>query len=233
MRDEGKRMGKRILLVLVATTILMLGAGTASSLVVSAELNGAESDFASSGTLTAGDTIVLDIRVSNPALDTFRSMFVSLVFDSTELQYSTASLFPILVEESCTGSGCTPGSLIPLGISAGQLQKPNDPESLGTGAEAWVNSLVHTTSDPAGASGPGGEIASRLTFEVLTGLSSVTLSMALTPGDTITDENLDEFAGPLSLNGIVVTPEPGTAVLLGLGLLGLGRQTRTGSPRSV
>lgn len=222
-----RRTHRRIGLILASAAILVLGAGAAKSIVVTTELNQGLSDFASSATLTAGDTIALDVRVFNPALDSFDAMFASLVFDSTQLQYLGAVLFPILVEETCVGTECTTKSLMPI-VGGGQLEKPNDPESLGTGSEAWVNSLVHT--NPESAAGPGGEVANRLFFEVLTGLSSATFGMALTAGDIILDGNNAAFTGPLSLNGIVVTPEPGTAVLLGLGLLGLGRWPRARRP---
>ena len=165
-------------------------------------------------------------RVRRTFTPQFKKDAVEMVYDATQLQYIGAELFDILVEDSCTGSGCTPARLSPI-VGGGQLEKPNDPASLGSGTEAWVNAFVHTNID--GASGPGGEVATRMSLQVLADLSSVTIDMALTPGDTITDENLVEFAGPLSLNGIVVTPEPGTALLMGLGLLALGVRTRSES----
>ena len=216
-------MRKNFGLSLIASAVLFFSTTTASGLTLWTEVNSAGSTFANPGVLTAGDVIVLDVRASNPGQDIFKSMFVSLVYDATELQYIGAELFDILVEDSCTGSGCTPARLSPI-VGGGQLEKPNDPASEGTGTDAWVHAFVHANID--GASGTGGEIATRMTLQVLANLTSVTIDMALTPGDTITDENLVEFAGPLSLNGIVVTPEPGTALLLGLGLLALGLRGR-------
>jgi hypothetical protein len=219
-------MRKNLGLSWIASAILFFGTTTASGLTLWTELNFANSSFANPGVLTAGDVIVVDTRASNPDQDIFKTMFVSLVYDASELQYVGAELFDILVEDSCPGF-CTPARLGPI-VGGGQLEKPNDPASLGTGTEAWVNGFVHTNID--GASGLGGEVATRMTLQVLSNLTSVTIAMALTPGDTITDENLMEFAGPLSLNGIVITPEPGTAVLLGLGLICLGhRSQRRGS----
>jgi hypothetical protein len=47
------------------------------------------------------------------------------------------------------------------------------------------------------------------------------VDVALAPGDTIGGAGGSTFAEPVIVNGFTFVPEPGTPVLLGLGLVGL------------
>jgi hypothetical protein len=88
-----------------------------------------------------------------------------------------------------------------------------------------------------GTNGQGPDVVAQLGFTVLPGGANsgpLRFEVIIEPNsDTIAGPMGAEFAGPISLgSAMFVIPEPGTALLVGLGLIGLGvagRRERQGA----
>jgi len=208
--------------ILIATVIATATAQSARALDFSLTLDRPNSSFASATSLTAGDVFTVLAHASNPNQDAFVAIFLSLVHESLEIQPTGGARFDILTEASCTGFLCQPATLSPVAISP-TLIKANSPSVLNTGTEAWAQMIAHVRvpvgSNIQGASGPGGEIAAKISFQVMQDLPSTTLSLASTSGDDIgivLGGGVESYTGPLTLGSLTIIPEPGTATLLGL-----------------
>ncbi len=180
--------------------------------------------------LTPGDIVAVGIVVENAPRDAIEGLFTSLVVDDDQVRLLGGGFVDILSEDSCTGFACTPKALRP-GIPA-PINKPNSPRSQGTGTEQWVQALAHSIQ--SGTTGSGPDFAGLIGFTVQDrgALDRVEFVMALTPGDVIFSPGGVLFAGPINFSSAVINiPEPGTALLVGVGLIGLiaaGRRPEAG-----
>ena len=222
------RKRKNVIIGLIASLLLVFST-TANALDIDAVFNLANSTTANAPTvnssqdwtldLTAGDVIAFDVFVSNGAEDVVQAVFASLVTDSTQMTFLGGAFSNILTEATCVGFFCSPATLTP-GI-AKPVSKPNDPQTLGTGTTEWIQAVAHT--NPTGANGAGPDSAVLLAYQYAGagGFDLVNIDAAITAGDAVAG------AGSVSVSGSVINvPEPGTALLMGLGLFGLGAAGR-------
>jgi len=230
-------MRKNVLISLIAGMALMVS-GAASALTLDARINtgagsapivSGDGGQTATGVLTAGDVIGIEIFVDNPTADIVTAIFSTLTWDGTQVAFLGGGFTGSILTGTCAGFSCVAPSLGP-GIGAPTL-KPLSPFGQATGDTDWLQVLAHT--NPGGTSGAGpDQVTVTMGFQVLAGgagTGEVAFGMIIEPNsDTVAGAGGGAFLGPINLAGAVVNPipEPGTALLMGLGLMGLGAAGR-------
>ena len=213
---------------LLAAALLLFGAASASAFAVNM--------VASTPTtgLTKSDTVIVDVFLdSDGPISIFSVAVVSS--DPSALLYDGAAsaALPTNPGSGKRASNGSQSSYIlyeAVGRSRNYLkplQTPYfvtfPPETVGT---EQVN--IHYTENALGttnATGNGVYIATLL-FHIVADFTTANLSLAFTTsnliqaGTVVVDPNLIGLSAPITLTGVV--PEPTTALLIGLGVLGLG-----------
>ena len=231
--------------MLVTRLIIMLAVGSlaaasANALDFNADINagstvvanGITIDSAGNGTadLSDGDTIAVEVFVSNVPQDVITAIFASLTFDSVELTFLGGAYANILTADTCVGFLCSPATLTP-GIP-NPILKPNSPLALTTGTEDWVQAVAHTNVAGTDGAGVPPDSAIVLAFSVIgnLGTAPITIGMELTPGDAIGD--IGGLSEVTTFDSVTINvPEPGmlAASMASLGTVGLiaaGRRRR-------
>jgi hypothetical protein len=157
-------------------------------------------------TAAVGDFIEISLTVSNPGADSVESLFTFVNVDLGVVNTANAAAAPILAEGF---GGSTLGTLAGYGDQAvGQ-------------APGTLVGLAHgSTSGTSEAAGP--DLATVIRFQVV-GTGTFQLSQSLS-GNSVINGGAD--APDLGPGYLVVVPEPGTALLMGLGLAGLAAAGR-------
>jgi len=159
-----------------------------------------------------GDTLVLNITWAVDAGDMFTLIDPALTFNGSVQSFNAA------------GSTETPAALMQgyasfAPIATGDIALV--PPYLANG---WEKANTTPVTAPC-VYGPGGSCTSMGTAAfVLTGLPgliAVEPGLGVPGGTTITDNNFNDIVGLSNLGTFTIVPEPTTASLLGLGLLGL------------
>jgi hypothetical protein len=198
----------------------VLGVFTDSTLATSVAGTTIDPDGdAATAPLTAGHMILIEIEVSNPAAETIQVIFATLVVQGDQISHSLGTLVPPTMLK---GPGPSDQSLVNVG--SGGL-KTGGPGQWGDHVGLWVSAPAYALQ--AGANGTGPD-AIQILFVVAEGLAIgdfVTFEMGMTAGDAI-EGPAGSISTTFSSTVIQVIPQPGTALLIGLGLIGLGARQR-------
>jgi len=212
---------------LITAVVLVFGASSASALALDANIAGifTDSTFATplpgavidgsgdeaTATLAAGQGIIITIDVSNAPADLISGIFATLTVQGDQLNLLGAVPVAAIL---AGGTLFMPTNLGNIGSGA---VKGNSPNAFGTAGDVWVQALAYGAA--AGTIGAGPDLAAVQLFFVVTGASGgdqVDFTFGLTAGDAI-----DAGSGTTFNGAVINVPEPGTALLMGLGLIGL------------
>jgi hypothetical protein len=198
--------------LLVAGALFFFSASSASALAIS--LGGLDA------TAAPGGTVSVTVSIDTEALTGITLLSVGVLFDDTKLTYNKAasSATSYALFGGRTGNGFLQASSLCGGY-------PTD----GTACSLRVNTTNQVNIDYVSASLTGGTqevgswTAATLVFDVIgtSGTAAISLSTS-DPGNTIALAGGAQGTATLSGAGVVNIPEPTTALLIGLGLAGLG-----------
>jgi hypothetical protein len=175
----------------------------------------APSGDTAAGPFAPGNIVVIGIDVANPAAETIQSIFASLVVQGDQISGSPGTILP---PEMLKGPGPSDPSLVNLNSGAVKM----GPSSYGSPGQVWVQAVSYALQ--AGANGTGPDTI-QILFELGPGVTVgdfVTFDMGFTAGDSVAGPSSTTFSSAV----IQVIPEPGTTLLIGLGLVGLGARRR-------
>jgi len=188
---------------LLATALVVFAAGSASAIGLT--LAGANGQLVGVGD-SVTVTVTLDADVTGIVL-----ISTGVLFDDTILSYNQ-------------GASSSPTYILYVNGKTPYMTPATNPPELRIGTTNQVNVDWTATSLTAGSGGTGVELLATLVFDVIAvgdGVADIGLSIT-SPG------NIVQLAGGINTTatlrgaGTVITPEPTTALLVGLGLLGLG-----------
>lgn len=160
--------------------------------------------------LLVGDQIVINFTVDNPNGEAVQQIFTTIMFDTSVVAVTNVLNLPSILGD-------------PLNPFAPSIALVSAPEQKLLEADGTWIGLAYGGLNAA--SGPGG-LAMQLTMTVV-GAGSFDLTHLLQGTDLTIIDGIDlvpgdsaglSFGSPISISAI---PEPGTAVLMGLGLMGL------------
>jgi len=207
--------------LLVAGALFFFSASSASALAIS--LGGLDATAAAGTTGSVSVTVTIDAG----ALTGITLLSVGVLFDDTKLVYNKglSSVASYALFGGRSGNGFLQASSLCDGYPS--------PGGFGTNSGACsirVNTTNQVNVDYVSASLSGGTqevgswLAATLVFDVLPATSG-TAAISITtssPGNTIALAGGAQGTATLSGSGVVNIPEPTTALLIGLGLAGLG-----------
>ncbi|MFP6628916.1 MAG: PEP-CTERM sorting domain-containing protein [Myxococcota bacterium] len=213
---------------LLAAALLLFGAASASAFAVDITVRGATSSLTTSDTVTVDVYLDADGGITIFSVAVVNSNPAALLYDAA----ASAALAP-----SGSGpSGAQPSYILytPAGgrgvpaLYLQPLQTPAflnfPPETAGT-EQVNINFTTPILTTQTTATGTGIYVAS-LVFHVVADFAAETISLAFTSsnliqaGTVVTDPLTIGIGGPITLTGHV--PEPTTAMLIGIGIIGLG-----------
>jgi hypothetical protein len=231
-------MRKNVLISLIAT-LFVISTSVASALSIDANLDNIvvgpspasdplgdlvidPSGDSATATLSAGNVVSITITVANPDNTSIAGIFVSLVTDGPQVNFLGANpVAPSILEG---GTFFDPLALGNVGSGAVKVNSPvqND----GSAGEMWLQALAFGSGNGSDGAGPDNAITLFYSITGATGDDQVAFLFALTPGDGIEDTSQNPINAAMS--GVVINPipEPGTALLMCLGLAGLSAAGR-------
>jgi hypothetical protein len=228
---EKKRMRKNLFLGLATATLLVFGSFSASALSLNSNIVGifVDSNFATSvpnlvidadGNATAdlapGNVVLLGIDVSNPLAEVITAIFATTSIEGSQFAGTLGAQLPPSMLKA-TGFGAT--SLANVNTGATKANGPN--LIYGDAGELWIQSVSYALQAGAEGTGPD-QIQIALVLGNVGIGDFVNLPIGLTPGDAIAGAGGLPLSGPVTFEGATINvPEPGTALLMGLGLAGL------------
>ena len=180
--------------------------------------------------LVHGDELTVEVRIDNPDEPNLLGLFLSVAFDPEKLAFR---------------DGFSPGAIFFTPVSWPALQRVSNPYLLPSDPPGTVRAVSFAGTVPDAQVLQSGWLLARLTFDVIgTSASTTFLEPYIAPGDdiaaleetpigteeflSIVDRVIFERSDPIEIAAI---PEPRVALLLTLGLVGLGVWRRT--PRRI
>jgi len=191
---------------LVALTALLAAGSAAATVTVN--------NSTTATTLNVGDTFTVAVRLTYDGEAGLQGVFSSTQWDASVLQLQSHTAFPssILAFVDPDTADVIPG----LSRLGGDNQ-PGDPAGILRTVQYGGVSAVDTRAATTGS----GRLISTLTFKVIGGAGQTSIASIIAAGDSGATGNqfVNGTSASVTINAI---PEPGTALLMGLGLAGLG-----------
>jgi hypothetical protein len=205
--------------LLVAGALFFFSASSASALAIS--LGGLDA------TAAPGGTVSVTVTIDTEALTGITLLSVGVLFDDTKLSFNQAASANVTSYAlfGARGVGFLQASDLCGGYPAPGGVLANDGAcQLRVNTTNQVNIDYVSASLGGGTATTGSWLATTLVFNVLPATSG-TAAISLTtssPGNTIALAGGAQGTATLTGAGVVNVPEPTTALLIGLGLAGLG-----------
>ena len=217
-------MRSKLILGLITATLVVFGSFSASALSLNANVFGIFTDSSFStpvadavidgegnatATLSPGNGVIISIDVANPNADTMTTMFSTLTVNGAQVAAVLgASLPPTMLK----GPGFLDKAMSDVGTGG---IKGNTPAQPGEAGELWIQGTGYALEAGAIGTGPD-QILLLIVLGDVGGNDFVPFVMGVTSGDSILTPSTLTFDG-----ATINVPEPGTALLMGLGLAGL------------
>jgi hypothetical protein len=189
---------------LLATAMVVFAAGSASA--ISLTLAGANGQL-----VAVGGQVSVTVTLDTEATTGLVLLSTGVLFDDAILSYNS-------------GASSSPTYILYVNGKTPYMQPASNPPELRFGTTNQVNVDWVATNLTTGSGGTGVELLATLVFDVIgdgDGTADIGLSIT-SPGNIVQLAGGVDTTATLNGAGTVITPEPTTALLVGLGLLGLG-----------
>ena len=196
----------RFFMTNVLATALLVAFTATSASAISLTLGGANGQ-----TVAVGSQVSITVTLDTEGTTGITLLSVGVIFDEGNLSYNS-------------GASSAPTYILYVNGKTPYMQPSFNPPALRFGTTNQVNVDYTATSLLDGTGGDGVALLATLVFDVIAGGDLVAeLSLSITsPGNIVQLAGGVNGTASLAGAGTVVIPEPTTALLVGLGLVGLG-----------